>query len=211
MVGSRDPAAFLCLWMSSCPSNSVKNILSPLTHLGTLVDINVPKRWALISRSSFLFYWSIWLSFCQCHTILITEALKKWVFSPFFLQSYLWHMEVPRLEAESELQLQPTPQPQQLWILIHWARPGIKPTSSWIQVGFLTQWATMGTPELSFEIGMCESCNFVLHQDYFGCYRSPWIPIWNLGSTCQFLQTSQLGCWQGVCWVCRSLSLVLPS
>ena len=30
--------------------------------------------------------------------------------------------------------------------LIHWARPGIKPTSSWILVRFLTCWATMGTP-----------------------------------------------------------------
>ena len=27
-------------------------------------------------------------------------------FFPFFLQQYLWHMEVPRLGAESELQLQ---------------------------------------------------------------------------------------------------------
>ena len=30
--------------------------------------------------------------------------------------------------------------------LTHWARPGIESTSWWILVGFLTQWATMGTP-----------------------------------------------------------------
>ena len=30
--------------------------------------------------------------------------------------------------------------------LAHWERPGIKPTSSWISVGFLTSWATTGTP-----------------------------------------------------------------
>ena len=30
--------------------------------------------------------------------------------------------------------------------LTHWARPEIKPTSSWILIGFWTRWATMGTP-----------------------------------------------------------------
>ena len=30
--------------------------------------------------------------------------------------------------------------------LTHWARPGIKPASSWKLVGFLTYWATAGTP-----------------------------------------------------------------
>ena len=64
----------------------------------------------------------------------------------FFLQLNLWHMEVPRLGTESELQLSSTPQPQQHQIqapsatymtaysntrsLTYWARTGIKPTSS---------------------------------------------------------------------------------
>ena len=30
--------------------------------------------------------------------------------------------------------------------LCHWVRPGIEPTSSWIMVGFVNCWATMGTP-----------------------------------------------------------------
>ena len=34
--------------------------------------------------------------------------------------------------------------------LTHWARPGIKPATSWILVRFVTHWATMGTPGLSF-------------------------------------------------------------
>ena len=58
----------------------------------------------------------------------------------------------------------PMPQPQQCGIqatsvayttaqsnvgsLIHWARPGIKPMSSWIWVRFITRWATMGTSSL---------------------------------------------------------------
>ena len=36
--------------------------------------------------------------------------------------------------------------------LTHWTRPGIKPASSWILVGFLTHWATIGTlTHLHFE------------------------------------------------------------
>ena len=34
----------------------------------------------------------------------------------FFLRPHLWHMEVPRLGAESELQLQAYARPQQYWI-----------------------------------------------------------------------------------------------
>ena len=50
----------------------------------------------------------------------------------------LWH--TPQLEA--------TPDP-----LTHWAMPGIKPTSSWILVGYLTHWATMGTVRYNLHEG----------------------------------------------------------
>ena len=56
----------------------------------------------------------------------------------------------------------PTPQPQQhgVWAatatyttahsntgcLTHWVVPGIEPASSWILVGFVNHWATVGTP-----------------------------------------------------------------
>ena len=33
--------------------------------------------------------------------------------------------------------------------LTHWARPWIKPASSWILVRFLTHWASTGTPQFS--------------------------------------------------------------
>ena len=80
------------------------------------------------------------------------------------------HMEVPRLGVELELLLLwscchwPTPQLQQQQIrvmsgtystahgntgsLTHWARPGIKPTSSRILVGLVNRWAMAGTPYL---------------------------------------------------------------
>ena len=60
--------------------------------------------------------------------------------TPIFLWLHLWHMEVPRLGVELELQLRPIPQPEQHHIpdasatytavcgntrsLTHWVRPG---------------------------------------------------------------------------------------
>ena len=60
---------------------------------------------------------------------------------------------------------QPTPEPQQrgIWAqsvtyttahgttgsLTHWARPEIKPAISWFLVGFISHWATTGTPEIT--------------------------------------------------------------
>ena len=76
-----------------------------------------------------------------------------------FLGLYLWHMEVPRQGSNWSCSQQPTPEPH--WIQAmsvtyttahsnsrsstHWARPGIEPMSSWMLVGFVNHWATMGT------------------------------------------------------------------
>ena len=74
--------------------------------------------------------------------------------------------EVARLGVKLELQLaslhhshsnngpkphlEPTPKPMAMSDpLTHWVRPGNDPTSSWILVGFLTHWATVGTPFFS--------------------------------------------------------------
>ena len=80
---------------------------------------------------------------------------------PFFLGLAPWHMDVPRLWVEGELQLQPTPQQCQIQAtsvtyttcgnaqsLTYWGRPGMEPTSSWILVGFLMRWATTRTPSV---------------------------------------------------------------
>ena len=65
-----------------------------------------------------------------------------WLSTLFFsisLGLHLWHMEVPRLEVESELQL---PAYATAYdndgSLTHRARPGIKPASSWMLVRFGT-------------------------------------------------------------------------
>ena len=85
----------------------------------------------------------------------------------FLFRATVGHMEVTRMGVKSELQLRPTPQSQQCRIqavsttytaacgnagfLTHWLRPGIKPTSSRILLGFVARWATMGTPKLYLE------------------------------------------------------------
>ena len=73
-----------------------------------------------------------------------------------FLGLYLWQMEVPRLGVQLELQLlayaTATARPDWSWIssvtyttaqgnagsLTHWARPGIKPETSWFPVGLIS-------------------------------------------------------------------------
>ena len=71
-------------------------------------------------------------------------------------------MEVPGLEVEWELQLSAYTTATAYWTLAasaiyaascdnagslsHWMRLGIEPESSWILVGFLILWTTMGTP-----------------------------------------------------------------
>ena len=63
---------------------------------------------------------------------------------------------------------QPTPEPQQRGIraasashttahgnagsLTHWARPGIKPATSWCLIRFVNCWATVGTPDYFYHL-----------------------------------------------------------
>ena len=79
------------------------------------------------------------------------------LFVCLFSGLHMRHMEVPRLGVESELQLLQ----HQIWArsvtytiahgntgsLTHWVRPGVKSSSSWELVGYLTHWATIGTPK----------------------------------------------------------------
>ena len=104
------------------------------------------------------------LSVDRAHWIFSVHSFVNWRWYNFFHAFFFplvflgprpWHVEVPRLGIEPALQLPAlTPQPQQrrIWaasatyttahdnagFLTHWARPGIKPTSSWILVGFVT-------------------------------------------------------------------------
>ena len=120
---------------NTCPPRTIEFILFPLSSLTT------PRPQELRE-----------VCFCFCG-VFVSICLSG---------PYVWHIEVSRLGIESELYFRPTPQPQQqgTWAkpstyttlhsntrsLTHWARPGIEPASSWILVGFLTRWATMGTP-----------------------------------------------------------------
>lgn len=81
-----------------------------------------------------------------CNIFILVRFVTCWVtmgipifsflFFPFlfisFLQSYLWHMEVPRLGIKSELQLPAyTTACSNTRFLTNWARLGIKSASSW--------------------------------------------------------------------------------
>ena len=108
----------------------------------------------------------------------------------FFLGPYLLHLEVPRRGVESELQLLPTPEPQQSRIratsltyttahsnarsLTRWVRPGIKPSSSWILVRFVSAepwWELLMT---SFTNGMWQKW----------CWVSSRLTFKRIGSLC---------------------------
>ena len=106
---------------------------------------------------------SIWL-YTLCHgqdcgawTADTSGNLFSWVwdfFFFFFLRLYPQHMEIPRLGSNWSWSCRPTPQPQQcrIWVapvtytmaqgnagsLTHWARPRIKPATSWLLVRFVS-------------------------------------------------------------------------
>ena len=84
----------------------------------------------------------------------------------FLCVLHLWHLEVPRLEVQSDTaaglhhnhsnagskpHLQPTPQlmakPRSL---THQARPEIRPASSWILVGFISAAPQQELPKIYF-------------------------------------------------------------
>ena len=107
-----------------------------------------------------------------------------------FLGPHLWHIGVPRLRVESELQLPSYPQPLQWWdprasatyttahnnagSPTHWGRPGIKLASSWIIVSF------------SFLLrheGNSEKLKLLLER-ITGVERSTTLPQWEKGGRC---------------------------
>ena len=87
-----------------------------------------------------------WLSVLSAPPICLVVVPSLYLFILFFLWLHLWHKEVSRLGIELELRLRPMPQPGQHQIqaasatytvtcgsirsLTHWARPGIKTSSS---------------------------------------------------------------------------------
>ena len=88
-----------------------------------------------------------WIFFREKYVLYIT--LNNFF---FFLGPRPRHVKVPRLEVESSYSCRLRPQPHRIQALsstytiahgnarslAHWARPGIKPTSSWILVRFIS-------------------------------------------------------------------------
>ena len=121
------------------------------------------KDFQLVTDTSNCSSISVLTSFCGNRIFLVLFWFAFCLFFSF-LELHLWHMQLPRLGVESELQLPAYTMAtaiairdrshvcnlyQSSWecqILTHWARPGIKPASSWILFRFITCWSIMGTP-----------------------------------------------------------------
>ena len=67
-------------------------------------------------------FFPLWWELLRSTLWAIFKHILQYFF--FFLWPHLWHMEVPRIGIESELELWTTPQLQQCWILnlLLWAR-----------------------------------------------------------------------------------------
>ena len=136
----------------------------------------------------------IWGSYATCLVYLpftsILQKSKTWNLLLFFSLFRTTPVTYRSSQARGQIGASALSQPQQhqsqvtsttyteafnkAGSLTHWERPGIKPTSSWTLVRFLTCWATMGTPKiwtlypLSFQLQIPNYMNGV-SSDYAAC------------------------------------------
>ena len=112
------------------------------------------------------------------HLQLLLQHWETWLslFYFTFFRAQVQHIEVPRLGVELELQLLAYPTATAMWdpslisnlhhslwnagSLTHWARPGIKPASSWRLSQVRYCWGTTGTPHYSW---------YIYLSDHFPC------------------------------------------
>ena len=124
--------------------------------------------------------------------------LKRWyIIFFFFLGLHPQHTEVPRLRVKSELWLPTyttaiaTQDPSHIHhlchscgsarSLMHWARPGVTPASSWILVGFLTHRAPVGIPR-NFFFFLKSQLNKIKWQHPLWVPSFPWNFLFSLTS-----------------------------
>ena len=81
---------------------------------------------------------------------IVVSWIFSFIFFFFFLMPYLQHMEFPGLEVELVLLLRPTPQSWQHWILTPLSEARDRTCIVTGNIGFLTHWATTGTPLVSW-------------------------------------------------------------
>ena len=95
----------------------------------------------------------------------------------FFLGPHLWHIDVPRLGVESELQLLDyTTAYGNARSSIHCSRPGMEPSSSWILVRFSLLLSHNGDSNTVFLISN-STCSLLGKQFTFVlklCILQPW-------------------------------------
>ena len=112
-----------------------------------------------------------------------------------FLRLHLWHMEGPRLGVQLQVQILAYTTATATWDpthsvtyttvhgntgpLIHWARLGTEPASSWMLVGFANRWAMMGTPPSQIWVAFLRVIFFLMvkssHRN--NCFLTPRNPM----------------------------------
>ena len=122
--------------------------LDSFKHLSTLYPLSCPVVGTVPGNPRLLQHHCQAVPLADCPSLREHCALLHlFLFFLFLLQLYLWHVEVPRLGAELELQLQACTTARAMpdlrhiisklqhifgnpGSLTHWAKPGIKPASS---------------------------------------------------------------------------------
>ena len=74
--------------------------------------------------------------------------------------------------------------------LTYWARPGIKPTTSWFLVGFINHCVTMGTPRWNFFMAGLNILFFIFGFQWL----EPYGPHWNF-LCLWFIHILECLCW----------------
>ena len=107
-------------------------------------------RWLLLAVFFFFFFFLFFLPFYLFRVAPMaygSSQARGWIGAT---DASLHHSHS---NIGSKLHLQPTPQLMAMpWSIMHWAMPGIKPTSSWILFGFVDHWAIMGNLYCTFHL-----------------------------------------------------------
>ena len=118
-------------------------------------------RWSKFIRLSVLPDWILWphiFSFLGCTCGIWSSQARSWIRAAAASLRHshshagsIWAALCPAASANYAAAYSNTGS------LTHWARPGIEPTTSWILVGFLMRWTTMGTPSRGLVLIICLS------------------------------------------------------
>ena len=147
-----------CPWSIAVPSTLLLEFLFLLTHRASSIFF-FSLSFLFLFLSFFFFFFLVFLSFRAAPTAYRGSQARGPAGAAAASHSHrhkqhgIWATFASYTTAHSHA-----------WSLIHWARPGIKPVSLWMLVGFANYWAMMGTPRDSSISCTPDSCATEEHQ-----------------------------------------------